>query len=345
MIYELNERSKEIFRSLVDAYCETGEPVGSHTLCERMKADISSATIRNVMAQLERLGLLYSPHTSAGRVPTEAGLSFFINSLIEIGALSEEEKLNFEKHYTPDHPDIEELLGNAVSTLSGLSRCVSLVFAPKQESPLKHIEFVALNNNQALVILVNQDGTVENRILTLPQGFLISTLQEASNFLNARLIGKNLNESRKALLKELKEQQNSLDDLVKMVVEAGLGIWSGEPKTGRLIVTGQSHLLEDVTHLEDLERLRLLFSELETKENVIRLLDAAIAGEGVQIFIGSNNPIAGLSGTSLIVSPYRNNNKTIIGALGIIGPRHLNYGRIIPLVDYTAKMISRMIDF
>lgn len=343
MISELNERSREIFRHVVDAYVETGEPIGSRTLSRRLSMNLSPATIRNVMADLEDAGLLYAPHTSAGRLPTEAGLRLFVSGLLEIGALSSEEREQIDVRCRAQGRSIEEVLSEATTMLSGLSRCAGLVLAPKTESALKHIEFVNLGPGRALVVMVTESGVVENRLIEVPQGLPPSALTEASNFLSARLGGRTLEEARQAILEDLQTKRAQLDELTSRVVETGLATWSGGKQDGSLIVRGQANLLNDVHALEDLERIRSLFSALETREQMLRLLDLVGTAEGVQIFIGSENELFGAAGCSMIVAPYQNSREEIVGAIGVIGPTRINYARIIPLVDYTAKVVGRLI--
>ena len=341
-VLELSERSREIFRQIVDAYVETGEPVGSRTLSRRLSVALSPATIRNVMADLEEAGLLYAPHTSAGRMPTEAGMRLFVSGLLEVGKVPEVEREKLDAQSSATGKSLEQLLEEALSTLSGLSRCAGLVLAPKMQVSLKHIEFVPLGPGRALVVLVTDDGLVENRVLELPQGVTPSALVEATNYLNSRLSGRTLEEAREFILHELEAERGQLNTLTSKVVTAGLATWAGG-KEGQLIVRGQSHLLDDVTALDDLERIRHLFEALETKEHLIRMLDLTNKADGVQIFIGAENELFKVSGCSMIVAPYHNSREQIVGAIGVIGPTRLNYARIIPLVDYTAKVIGRMI--
>jgi heat-inducible transcriptional repressor len=341
-VIELSERSREVFRQIVDAYVETGEPVGSRTLSRRLPAALSPATIRNVMADLEEVGLLYAPHTSAGRLPTEAGMRLFVSGLLEVGALANNERERIDGQCKAVGKSVEQVLEQAISTLSGLSRCAGMVLAPKAQRALKHMEFVPLAPGRALVVLVGGDGLVENRVLELPADVPPSILVEAGNFLNARLAGRTLEEARELIAGELESQRGQLDTLTKKVVEAGLATWA-ESDGGHLIVRGQSHLLDDVTALDDLERIRSLFEALETKETMLRLLDLTHTAEGVQIFIGAENELFSLSGCSLVVAPYHNAEEQIVGAIGVIGPTRINYARIIPLVDYTAKMVGRII--
>jgi heat-inducible transcriptional repressor len=341
LIGALNDRSREIFRLIVDAYVETGEPVGSRTLSRMLGSGLSPATIRNVMADLQEAGLLYSPHASAGRLPTEAGLRLFVDGLLEVGALARDDREQIAGSCTLGK-NIEEVLEQAIEALSGLSHCAGLVVAPKAESPLKHVEFVYLGPGRVLVVLVAENGLVENRIIEVPLGTTPATLVEAGNYLCARLVGRTLDEARDRVLTELGDQRAELDGLTSRVVEAGLATWSGESMSGSLIVRGQAHLLEDVTAIEELERIRALFEALETKETLLRLLDETEKAEGVQIFIGSENALFGLTGCSMIVAPFRKSRERIIGAIGVIGPTRINYARIIPMVDYTAKVIGHL---
>jgi heat-inducible transcriptional repressor len=343
VIGELNERSREIFRRIVESYVETGEPVGSRTLSRLIGTQLSPATIRNVMADLQDAGLLYSPHTSAGRLPTEAGLRMFVNGLLEVGRLSADERANIEIQCQAAGRSIPEVLEEATTMLSGLSQCAGLVLAPKSESALKHVEFVALGPGRALVVIVTENGLVENRIIQVPTGMTPSALVQAGNYLSARLMGRTLGEARGAILMELEQQRAVLDELTRKVVEAGLATPTGEGKNSYLLVRGQSRLLEDVTALEDLERIRVLLETLETRETMVRLLDSAQSAEGVQIFIGKESQLFGLAGCSMIIAPYANSREQIVGAIGVIGPTRLNYARIIPIVDYTAKVIGRII--
>jgi heat-inducible transcriptional repressor len=343
MISELNQRSREIFRTIVDAYVETGEPIGSRTISRRLGITLSPATIRNVMADLEEQGLLYAPHTSAGRLPTEAGLRLFVHGLLELGALGEGERESIEIKCKAAGRSLPELLTEATTMLSGLSSCAGLVVAPKSDRPLRHIEFVHLGPGRALVVLVTEDGLVENRVVEVPLGMPASTLQSASNYLNSKLVGRTLEETRAEILTEIDAQRTQLDELSSRVVEAGLATWAGAGSTGHLIVRGQAKLLEDVTALTDLERIRALFEALETKESMVRLLDATGRAEGVQIYIGAENSLFNYSGCSLIIAPYQNSREQIVGAIGVIGPTRINYARIIPMVDYTAKVISRLL--
>ena len=343
MVLELNERSRTIFRQIIDAFVETGEPVGSRTLARRLDGALSPATIRNVMADLEEAGLLFAPHTSAGRLPTDAGLRLFVDGLLEIGNLTEDERKEIESQCAGSGLSLEELLEDATAALSGLSQCAGLVMAPKAESPLRHVEFVNLSPGRALVVLVTEGGFVENRVIETPPGLPPSALVEATNYLGARLVGRTLGEAIERTKAEIAEHRTELDDLTKRVVEAGLATWAGGDSGGSLIVRGQAHLLEDVTAIADLEHIRALFTALETKETMIKILGLADSAEGVQIFIGSDNDLFNLAGCSMIVAPYNSPRQKLVGAIGVIGPTRMNYARIIPMVDYTAKLVGRLI--
>jgi heat-inducible transcriptional repressor len=342
-VAELSQRSRDIFRHIVDAYVETGEPVGSRTLSRRLGLSLSPATIRNVMADLEEAGLLYARHTSAGRLPTELGLRMFVDGLLEIGGLTEDERQTIDSECAASGRSLPQVLEQATQMLAGLSHCAGLVVAPKSARPLKHIEFVHLGPGRALAVLVTEDGIVENRILDLPIGLPPSSLIEAGNYLAAKLVGRTLDAARADIMAEISSQRAELDQLAAKVVEAGLASWAGGNKDGALIVRGQSRLLEDVKEIADLERVRALFAALETKESLARLLEAADRAESIQIFIGAQNELFSLSGCSVVIAPYRDSDERIVGAVGVIGPTRVNYARIIPMVDYTAKVIGRVL--
>ncbi len=343
MISDLNDRSREIFRRIVDAYMTTGGPVGSRTLSKQLAESLSPASVRNVMADLEELGLLYAPHISAGRIPTEAGLRLFVDGLLEVGNVSNDERETLEGHSAAEGKSVEGLLEEVTSTLSGLAGCASLVAAPKTEAPLKHIEFVALSPGRTLVVMVVETGVVENRIIETPRTLPPSALIEATNYLSAKLVGRTVHEALKGILKELDNQRTELNLLTTKVVEAGLATWAGNKESGTLIVRGQSHLLEDVAAVSDLERIRNLFEALETKESLLKLLEKTEDAQGVQIFIGADNQLFDMAGCSMVVAPFHNTQERIIGAIGVVGPTRINYARIIPMVDFTAKLIGRRI--
>jgi len=343
---QLNERSREIFRQIVESYLATGEPVGSRNLSRILPMTLSPASVRNVMSDLEQLGLVYAPHTSAGRLPTEIGLRFFVDALMQIGDLTEHDRNAIEAQVAGlgDATTVEAVLTEASGLLSGLSRAAGVVLTAKSNQRLKHIEFVRLEPERALVVLVGEDGQIENRVLNIPVGLPTAALVEAANFLNARIRGRTLAEVKSEIEKRLKQGQAELDELTQKIVAAGLASWSGGERDERkLIVRGQAHLLEDLRALADLERVRLLFDDLETRREVVDLLGRAEQAEGVRIFIGSENKLFSLSGSSTIVAPYHNAAGQIIGVLGVIGPTRLNYARIIPMVDYTAKVVSKLL--
>ncbi len=342
---QLNERSREIFRQIVETYLETGEPVGSRNLSRALPMTLSPASVRNVMSDLERLGLIYAPHTSAGRLPTQTGLRLFVDGLLEIGDVSEAERTEIEARMLASgrHRGIEDYLAEAGEMLSGLSRCAGVVLAEKQSKTLRHVEFVNLGQGQALAVLVSEDGDVENRIVALPEGLPSSSLNEATNYMNARITGMTLGEARKRVETEIEERRAQLDELTAQVVTDGLATWSVDANDRQsLIVCGRAHLLEDIKAMEDLERVRLLFEDLDTKKGLIQLLGLAERADGVRIFIGSENNLFSLSGSALIVSPFEDSEQRIVGVLGVIGPTRLNYGRIIPMVDYTARLLGRL---
>ena len=344
MVPDLNERSREVLRLVVEAYVETGEPIGSRSLSRKLGMSLSPATIRNVMADLEETGLLYAPHTSAGRLPTDAGLQLFVDGILEIGNLTETDRKNIEAQCAASGRTLNQVLEETSSLLSGLSHCAGLVVAPKKEAPLKHIEFVSLGPGRALVVIVNQDGLVENRVIDLPLGMPPSSLIEASNFFSAHVAGRTLGEAQERVRTQIAAERAELDQLSRSVVEAGLATWSNAGiGDDVLIVRGQANLLEDVTGMADLERIRALFQKLETNEALLSLIEAAECAEGVQIFIGADNELFSLAGCSVIIAPFSNSEEKIVGAIGVVGPARINYGRIIPMVDYTAKIVGRVI--
>jgi heat-inducible transcriptional repressor len=338
----LDDRSSAILRELVEIYVQTGEPVGSRTLSRRLPQSLSPATIRNVMADLEEAGLLYAPHTSAGRLPTERGLRLFVDGLLEFGVLGEEERDAIAARCAASGRSLQETLGEAGQMLSGLAGAAGLVVAPKSEAPLRHIEFVALGPGRALVVLVTADGQVENRVIEVPAGLPVSSLQQASNYLNARLGGRTLEEAKAEVAEEIAANRTALDALTQQVIEAGLATWTGGVG-GSLILRGQARLLENLDQLARVQEIQSLFERLEAQETMLRLVDLAQRGEGVQIFIGAESGLFDTAGLSMVVAPFRNGQERIVGAIGVIGPTRINYGRIIPVVDYTARVIGRLL--
>ena len=343
----LDARSRDIFRQLVESYLRDGEPVGSRNLSRILPVSLSPATIRNVMSDLEMAGLIYAPHVSAGRLPTNAGLRFFVDAFMEIGDVGESERRAIEAQIRAAGAgqSLEHVLTEAVQTLSGLSRTAGVVLTAKAETPLKHMEFIQLEPRRALVVLVSHAGDIENRIVDLPAGITASQLNEASNYLNAHLRGRTLSEARREIDRLRTVTRAALDDLSQALVETGLAVWAGteEGQPRRLIVRGHANLLDRVSAQADLDMLKHLFSDLEAKDGALQLIDLAEGGDGVRIFIGSENRLFSLSGSSVVVAPYRDQNGRVVGALGVIGPTRLNYARIVPMVDYTAQLVSRMI--
>ncbi|WP_298968834.1 heat-inducible transcriptional repressor HrcA [uncultured Roseobacter sp.] len=341
---EMNERSREVFRRVVEGYLADGAPVGSRTLTRDFSENVSAATIRNVMQDLEYLGLLDSPHVSAGRIPTQQGLRMFVDGLLEIGNPDETDREMIDATMGSNEQDVSGLLDRVGSALSGVTHGASLVLTPKREAPIKHIEFVSLSPDRALVVLVFADGHVENRLFTPPPGQTPSSMREAANFLNALIEGKTLGEVQGTIQREIASRRQEIDSLAQELVQSGLAVWEGEgDQIERLIVRGRSNLLSEDGETEDLERIRRLFDDLERKRDIAEFLELAEEGDGVRIFIGSENKLFSLSGSSLVVSPYMNADRKIIGAVGVIGPTRLNYGRIVPIVNYTAQLVGKLI--
>ncbi|MDO9417708.1 heat-inducible transcriptional repressor HrcA [Pararhizobium sp.] len=343
----LDERSGEVFRRIVESYLESGEPLGSRNLSKVLPMSLSAASVRNVMSDLEDLGLIYSPHISAGRLPTQLGLRFFVDAFMQVGDLSAEDRASIDRQVRGPNRDqpVENLLTEASRMLSGMSRGAGLVITAKNDPVLKHVEFIRLEPTKALAVLVGDHDQIENRIIELPAGISSSQLTEAANFLNAHLAGQTIPEVRGQLVKLQEDIKRELDTLSQDLVSRGLAIWSGghdEEKPTRLIVRGRANLLEGLGGAEDMDRLRMLFDDLEKKDSLIEILNLAESGPGVRIFIGSENKLFSLSGSSLIVAPYRDSDDKIVGAVGVIGPTRLNYSRIVPMVDYTAQLMTRL---
>ncbi|MBC2836050.1 heat-inducible transcriptional repressor HrcA [Paragemmobacter straminiformis] len=343
ILSDMNDRSREVFRRVVEGYLESGDPVGSRTLTRSMTEKLSAATIRNVMQDLEFLGLLDSPHVSAGRIPTQLGLRMFVDSLLEVGSVAEADRERIDATTGSNDQDVASLLDHVGAALSGITRGASLVLAPKVEAPIRHIEFVSLSQERALVVLVLANGQVENRIFTPPPGQTPSSMREAANFLNALAEGKTLTDLRRTIGAEIAKRRQEIDSLAGDLVQSGLAVWENPGETSeRLIVRGRANLIEG-GDAQDVERIRSLFDDLERKRDIAEFLELAESGEGVRIFIGSENKLFSLSGSSLVVSPYMNADRKIIGAVGVIGPTRLNYGRIVPIVDYTAQLVGRLV--
>jgi heat-inducible transcriptional repressor len=344
VLSDMNDRTREVFRRVVEGYLDSGGPVGSRTLTRSMSEKVSAATVRNVMQDLEFLGLLDSPHISAGRIPTQLGLRMFVDGLLEIGTVAREDQERIDATLGSNDQDVSSLLDHIGAALSGITRGASLVLAPKREAPIRHIEFVSLAPDRALVVLVFADGQVENRIFTPPPGQTPASMREAANFLNALAEGKTLTELRRNIASDISRRRQEIDVLARDMVESGLALWENAGESSeRLIVRGRANLIESAADSADIERVRTLFDDLERKRDIAEFLGLAESGEGVRIFIGSENKLFSLSGSSLVVSPYMNADRKIIGAIGVIGPTRLNYGRIVPIVDYTAQLVGRLI--
>ena len=344
ILEEMNNRSREVFRRVVEGYLTDGEPVGSRTLSREFSEDISAATIRNVMQDLEFLGLLGSPHTSAGRIPTQLGLRMFVDGILEVSEVDKNDRKKIDKIVSDETNQVEDILDDISTTLSGVTQGASLVLTPKREAPIKHVEFLPLSTSQALVVLVFADGHVENRLFKPPPGQTPSSMKEAANFLNAIMEGNTLSEAKKLIKNEIDFRRQELDNLARDLVKSGLALWEDtEERHERLIVKGRANLLNESSQQEDLDRIKNLFDDLERKRDIADFLELTEKGEGVRIFIGSENKLFSLTGSSLVVSPYMNSDRKIIGAVGVIGPTRLNYGRIVPVVDYTAQLVGKMI--
>ena len=344
LLDEMNDRSREVFRRVVEGYLSSGDPMGSRTLTRDFSESVSAATIRNVMQDLELMGLLDSPHISAGRIPTQQGLRMFVDGLLEVGIPDESDREKIDATLSSNERDVGGLLDRVGSALSGVTQGASLVLTPKYEAPIKHLEFVSLGPDQSLVVLVFADGHVENRLFQPPPGQTPSSMREAANFLNAIIEGRTLTEVRSIVQTEIAERRQEIDSLSHALVKSGLASWEGEGETPeRLIVRGRANLLNSSVESEDLDLIRNLFDDLERKRDIAEFLNLTEEGDGVRIFIGSENKLFSLSGSSLVVSPYMNAYRKIIGAVGVIGPTRLNYGRIVPIVDYTAQLVGRML--
>ncbi|MDC3176277.1 heat-inducible transcriptional repressor HrcA [Alphaproteobacteria bacterium] len=342
-IFNLNERSKEIFTLIVEDYVTNGEPVGSRKLSTKLQKNLSAASIRNVMSDLQDAGLLTSQHSSAGRVPTDFGMKFFVEGLLQISNLSKDECKNIKKKFRREEKSVDQIYDDAIHLLSGLSDCAGLVVTPKLDGGMKHIEFLPVSLEQALVVMVMENGLVENRLVKIPKGLPSSVFRHITNYLNSKLGGRSLLQSKKIIQKEIFEDKKHLDKESKALIEQGIACWADASKKNKLILTGTSKLLEDVKALEQLENIRILIEKLENKENLMHIIDNTQEADGIQIFIGSENSLFGMTGCSTIISPFRNKDKEIIGAIGVVGPTRINYAKIIPVVDYTAKLLGREI--
>ncbi len=343
----MTDRSMHIFRQIVQTYLESGDASGSRNLSKKIDLSLSPASIRNVMSDLEDLGLIFAPHTSAGRLPTQAGLRFFVDSLIENSGIANADRQLLEKEIQNSADEShEKILRNASQILSGVSQGAGIVMTTKINAPLKQIEFVRIEPQKALVILVFEDGSIENRLMSVDHDLPESALVKAANYINAQLIGKSLAQAQNLMQAELNKLEQELDLLSQSIIQAGIATWAGgenNQKPQSLIVRGQANLLDDVKAQDDLERLRQLFQDFETQSEIIDLLSKAEGSDGVKIFIGKENNLFSLSGSSVVVAPYHDEQNSIVGVVGVVGPTRLNYPRIIPVVDYAAQMISDML--
>lgn len=341
-ITELTTRTREIFRLVVEGYLSSGQPVGSKALASSGTVNLSPASIRSVLADLEGLGLLAAPHTSAGRMPTEVGLRLFVDGMMQVAEPSAQERAAIERRLSEPGP-IEAALAATSAVLSDLSACAGLVMVPRREPRLQHLQLVSLAPGRALAVLVGEDGGVENRVVELPFTLRPGTLEEASNYISAHLGGRTLSEAARAMRADIASGHSALDEASRDLVERGLAVWSEDAASRPvLIVRGQANLLDE-TALGDLERVRSLLDDLENKQSVAELLDSAREAEATRIFIGSENRLFALSGSSVIASPYRNREGRVVGVVGVIGPTRLNYARVVPMVDFTAQSLGKLI--
>ena len=340
LLAEMNARSREVFRRVVEGYLADGDPVGSRTLTRTLSERVSAATVRNVMQDLEYLGLLRAPHVSAGRIPTERGLRLFVDGLLE-AQLGDEDRERIDATVGGDETDAAHLLDRVGGALSAITGSASLVLAPKHEAPIRHIDFVGLAPDRALVVLVFADGHVENRVFAPPPGATPSSMREAANLLNALIEGRTIGDLRGLMATEVAQRRQEIDTLAADLIERGLAVWDAKGEDDeRLIVRGRSNLLADA---DGLDRIRALFDDLERKRDIAAFLERVESGEGVRIFIGRENKLFSLTASTVVVSPYANPDGRVVGAVGVIGPTRLNYGRIVPIVDYTAQLVGRML--
>ncbi|MBS7668764.1 heat-inducible transcriptional repressor HrcA [Croceicoccus gelatinilyticus] len=337
---EMNDRAREIFRLVVEGYLDSGQPVGSKALATAEGINLSPASIRSVLADLERLGLLAAPHTSAGRMPTESGLRLFVDGMMQVAEPSQAERIAIERELARPGP-VEDALAKTSAMLSSLSACAGVVMVPAREPSLSQMSLVPLGNGRALAVLVGADGAIENRVLDLPPGTDSSALEQAGNYISAQMAGRTLAEAVAAVKRELADERASLDVAARDLVERGLAVWTEDAaRRPVLIVRGQANLLDE-TAIEDLERVRSLIDDIERSEQVAALLASARDADSARIFIGSENKLFSLSGSSVIASPYRDREGRVIGVVGVIGPTRLNYARLVPMVDFTARSLGR----
>ena len=340
---ELTDRTKQIFKAVVETYLETGSPSGSETVLKKAGLDISSASVRSILSNLQKEGLLFSPHTSSGRVPTDKGMRFFVDGLLEFGRISKSEKENIEQLSASKSKTYQEVLDEASRAIAGLSNYAGIVIAPKYQKNLKHLEFIRLNSMQIMSILAYENGEIENRIIEDSGKFTNSQLLQTSNYLSEKFKNKNIVEIKKIIESEITNSRSDLEEISKKLVKKG--IVEIEPKINNpyIFLHGQSKLLKDEIISKDLDQIRQLFDDIENKSTFIDILENAVKAKGVQIFIGSKNFLFKHSGLSMVMAPYKNKEQEIVGAIGVVGPTRLNYSKIVPLVDYTSKIIGKVV--
>ena len=348
-VSEIGNRAKTILAEVIEVYLRQGTPVSSKLISEKLNSPLSPSSIRSVMARLEEQGYLHSPHTSSGRVPTDRGLKLFVDGLLELGDLTIEERNNIEARCSVAGKTLLEVLDHSSKELAGLSNCTSLVLAPNNiDRPLKHIEFVSLDQERALVITIDINGLVENKIMTVPSGITASALIEATNYINSKVYGKTLSELKLNISKELETQNKQIDKLSEQLVSEGLAIRSKEKGEDHFLINRRDFIYGKLEQKEELIKLDILLNELQNKKNFINILKNTSEGTGVHVFIGSNTQMFNLSGCSMIVAPlkqrFKNKNTSTLGAIGVIGPSRLNYSRIIPMVDFTAKVLNKFLN-
>ncbi len=341
-ITELNTRARDIFRLVVEGYLASGQPVGSKTLAGGGGLNLSPASIRSVLQELEMLGLLAHPHTSAGRLPTEVGLRLFVDGMMQVAEPTLEERTAIERQVSQPGP-IEAALAATSAILSDLSACAGLVMVPRREPRLSQLNLVALSPGRVLAVMVGEDGAVENRVFEVAPGLRSGALEEAGNYITAHLAGRSLSEAARTMLADIASGHSALDTASRDLVARGLAVWSEDAlRRPVLIVRGQANLLDE-SALLDIERVRSLLDDLENQQSVAELLELARAAESTRIFIGSENRLFALSGSSVIASPYRDREGRVVGVVGVIGPTRLNYARVVPMVDFTAQSLGKLI--
>ncbi|MBI04340.1 MAG: heat-inducible transcription repressor HrcA [Pelagibacteraceae bacterium] len=341
---ELNDRTKEVFKHVVETYLKTGFPSGSETILKRGGLEMSSSSIRAILSNLQKEGLLYAPHTSAGRMPTDKGIRFFVDGLLEFGRVSNTEKELIKQKCVNRGKSYQEVLNTASKAISGLSNYAGIVIAPKFQKNLKHLEFIRINDSQIMSILAYENGEVENRIILDKGKYTQSALLQASKYLSSKFENKNISQIKSLIENEIKQSKNKFDSISSKLLKKGILETLPDMDNPYIFLHGQSNLLQDEIVSKDLDQIRDLFDEIENKKTFIDILENAANAKGVQIFIGSKNFLFKHSGLSMVMAPYKNKNQEIVGAIGVVGPTRLNYAKIVPLVDYTSKIIGKVID-